>query len=108
MLLDGQRKSLPFIPRIASTQPESLPATPPDITTVTDSDPFSAFQVADNEMLVDEYEQYHNDRTDDVVVSRSGSEEPEPEPLANDCKDLLLANHPTSQFIPMNFTMPTG
>lgn len=39
-------------------------------------------------MLVDEYEQYqnNNDRTDVVVVSRSGSEEPEPEPLATDRK----------------------
>lgn len=38
-------------------------------------------------MLVDEYEQYHNnnDKTDVVVVSRSGSEEePEPEPSADD------------------------
>lgn len=51
-------------------------------------------------MLVDEYEQYHNnnnDRTDVVVVSRSGSEElepeqePEPEPLANDCTTSLPA-----------------
>jgi hypothetical protein len=42
-------------------------------------------------MLVDEYEQYHNDRTDDVVVSRSGSEEPEPEPLADDCKIVYHA-----------------
>ncbi|CAL00824.1 uncharacterized protein An09g05480 [Aspergillus niger] len=40
--------------------------------------------VPGSEMLVDEYEQYHNDRTDEVVVSRSGSEEPEPEPLADD------------------------
>lgn len=39
-------------------------------------------------MLVDEYEQYNNDRTDVIVVSRSGSEEePEPELLANDCTD---------------------
>ncbi|KAK9546263.1 ubiquitin-specific protease ubp15 [Aspergillus fumigatus] len=45
--------------------------------------------VADNEMLVDEYEQYHNDRTDDVVVSRSGSEEPEPEPLADDFPAMM-------------------
>lgn len=39
-------------------------------------------------MLVDEYEPYqnNNDRTDVVVVSRSGSEEPEPEPLADDRK----------------------
>lgn len=42
-------------------------------------------QLTDNDMLVDEYEQYNNDRTDVVVVSRSGSEEPEPEPLADDC-----------------------
>ncbi|OJJ32980.1 hypothetical protein ASPWEDRAFT_43017 [Aspergillus wentii DTO 134E9] len=42
--------------------------------------------VADSDMLVDEYEQYqnNNDRTDVVVVSRDGSEEPEPEPLADD------------------------
>lgn len=41
-------------------------------------------------MLVDEYEQYNNDRTDVIVVSRSGSEEePEPELLANDCTDFF-------------------
>jgi hypothetical protein len=50
-------------------------------------------------MLVDEYEQYHNDRTDDVVVSRSGSEEPEPEPLADDCK---IVYHPSQ----MLYTFP--
>ena len=47
-------------------------------------------QVPDSEMLVDEYEQYHNDRTDEVVVSRSGSEDPEPEPLADDRKTLAF------------------
>ncbi len=37
-------------------------------------------------MVVDEYEQYHNDRADVVLVSPSGSaSEPEPEPLADDC-----------------------
>lgn len=36
-------------------------------------------------MLVDEYEQFQNDHPDVVVVSRSGSEEPESEPLADDC-----------------------
>jgi ubiquitin carboxyl-terminal hydrolase 7 len=37
-------------------------------------------------MLVDEFEQYDNDRTDEIVVSRSGSEEePEAELVANDC-----------------------
>ena len=48
-------------------------------------------------MLVDEYEQYHNnnDRTDVVVVSRSGSEEPEPEILADDRKSL---HHPLHCF----------
>ncbi|PLN77676.1 ubiquitin C-terminal hydrolase [Aspergillus taichungensis] len=40
--------------------------------------------VADNEMLVDDYEQYQNDKTDDVVVSQSGSDEPDSEPLADD------------------------
>jgi hypothetical protein len=29
-------------------------------------------------MLVDDYEQYSNEKTDVVVVSRSGSDEPEP------------------------------
>ncbi|KAL2825982.1 hypothetical protein BDW59DRAFT_145700 [Aspergillus cavernicola] len=45
--------------------------------------------VADNEMLVDEYEQFHNDRTDDVVVSQSGSEEPEAEPPADDFPAMI-------------------
>lgn len=51
-------------------------------------------------MLVEEYGQYHgngNEKTDIVVVSRSGSEEPDhesehdqaPEPLANDCMDFI-------------------
>ena len=35
-------------------------------------------------MLVDEYEQYPNEKTDVVVVSRSGSDEPEPAPSATD------------------------
>lgn len=41
-------------------------------------------------MLYDGYDQYNNnDRTDVIVVSRSGSEdEPESEPLANDCTAL--------------------
>jgi hypothetical protein len=44
-------------------------------------------------MLVDDYEhvEYNNDRTDVIVVSHSGSEEePESEPLANDCKYSFL------------------
>jgi len=46
-------------------------------------------------MLYDGYDQFHNDRTDVIVVSRSGSEdEPESEPLANDCMALPL---PTPQ-----------
>ncbi|KAL2863310.1 ubiquitin-specific protease UBP15 [Aspergillus lucknowensis] len=45
--------------------------------------------VADNEMLVDEYEQFHQDRTDDVVVSQSGSEEPEAEPPADDYPAMM-------------------
>lgn len=40
-------------------------------------------------MLYDGYDQFNNDRTDVIVVSRSGSEdEPESEPLANDCTVL--------------------
>jgi hypothetical protein len=35
-------------------------------------------------MLVDEYEQYPNEKTDVVVVSRSGSDEPEPTLSATD------------------------
>lgn len=36
-------------------------------------------------MLVDEYDQYSNDeKTDVVVVSRSGSDDPEPVPSAAD------------------------
>jgi hypothetical protein len=49
-----------------------------------------ACQPTDNQMLVDEYERYHHDRTDDVVVSHSGSEEPETEPPADDCKTLAI------------------
>lgn len=45
-------------------------------------------------MLVDDYEQYQNDRTDDVVVSRSGSDEPDQEPRADDCKNLLPTSDP--------------
>lgn len=35
-------------------------------------------------MLVDEYEQYPNEKTDVVVVSRSGSDEPDSRPSATD------------------------
>lgn len=46
----------------------------------------NVLQLADNDMLVDEYEQYNHDRTDVVVVSRTGSEEePDAVPVANDC-----------------------
>lgn len=41
-------------------------------------------QLAENDMLVDEYEQYPNEKTDVVVVSRSASDEPEPAPSAAD------------------------
>ncbi|KAJ5665218.1 Ubiquitin carboxyl-terminal hydrolase 21 [Penicillium maclennaniae] len=44
----------------------------------------TTFQLAENDMLVDEYEQYRNEKTDVVVVSRSGSDEPEPAPSATD------------------------
>jgi ubiquitin carboxyl-terminal hydrolase 7 len=45
--------------------------------------------VADSEMLVDEYEQFQNDRTDDVVVSQSGSEELDAEPSADDFPAMM-------------------
>ncbi|KAL4929658.1 ubiquitin-specific protease UBP15 [Aspergillus undulatus] len=45
--------------------------------------------VADSEMLVDEYEQFQNDRTDDVVVSQSGSEEPDADPPADDFPAMM-------------------
>lgn len=35
-------------------------------------------------MLVDEYDQYPAEKTDVVVVSRSGSDEPESAPTADD------------------------
>jgi hypothetical protein len=41
-------------------------------------------------MLVDEYEQYPNEKTDVVVVSRSGSDEPEPAPSAADRMFFIL------------------
>ncbi|KAJ5462719.1 hypothetical protein N7475_007663 [Penicillium sp. IBT 31633x] len=40
--------------------------------------------LAENDMLVDDYEQYPAERTDVVVVSRSGSDEPESAPTADD------------------------
>jgi ubiquitin carboxyl-terminal hydrolase 7 len=35
-------------------------------------------------MLVDEYDQYQNEKTDVVVVSQPGSEEPDSAPTADD------------------------
>jgi hypothetical protein len=47
----------------------------------------SGLQLAGPDMLVDEYEQYNNDRPDVVDISPDGaSEEPaEVEPMADDC-----------------------
>ena len=45
-------------------------------------------------MLVDDYEQYPNEKTDVVVVSRSGSDEPEPTLSAADRRFSLLAPPP--------------
>lgn len=42
------------------------------------------YQLAENDMLVDDYDQYPAEKTDVVVVSRSGSDEPESAPTAND------------------------
>lgn len=51
-------------------------------------------QLAENDMLVDEYEQLSNERTDVVVVSRSGSDDPESAPSAAD--RMCLDNNPLS------------
>ncbi|KAJ6146967.1 hypothetical protein N7497_008949 [Penicillium chrysogenum] len=40
--------------------------------------------LAENDMLVDDYDQYPAEKTDVVVVSRSGSDEPESAPTADD------------------------
>jgi ubiquitin carboxyl-terminal hydrolase 7 len=42
------------------------------------------YQLAENDMLVDDYDQYPAEKTDVVVVSRSGSDEPESPPAADD------------------------
>lgn len=45
-------------------------------------------QLADNDMLVDEYEQYKDGKPDVVLVSPPDSlEEQEAEPLADDCME---------------------
>ncbi|EDN02652.1 conserved hypothetical protein [Histoplasma mississippiense (nom. inval.)] len=47
-------------------------------------------QLTDNDMVVDDYDQYGNDRSDVVVVSPPGSSsEPEPEPLATDFEAMM-------------------
>lgn len=51
-------------------------------------------KLAENDMLVDEYDQYPNEKTDVVVVSRSGSEEPEPAPSAADRMFFLSSLSP--------------
>ncbi|KAG5305267.1 ubiquitin carboxyl-terminal hydrolase [Histoplasma capsulatum G186AR] len=46
--------------------------------------------LTDNDMVVDDYDQYGNDRSDVVVVSPPGSaSEPEPEPLATDFEAMM-------------------
>jgi hypothetical protein len=58
----------------------------------------SGLQLAGPDMLVDDYEQYNNDRPDVVDISPDGaSEEPaEVEPTANDCT--------LSAFLSLNFS----
>ncbi|EEH42738.2 ubiquitin-specific protease UBP15 [Paracoccidioides brasiliensis Pb18] len=47
-------------------------------------------QLTDNDMVVDDYDQYPSDRADVVVVSPPGSaSEPEPEPLATDYEAMM-------------------
>lgn len=53
-------------------------------------------------MLVDEYEQYPNEKTDVVVVSRSGSDASEPAPSAADRMFLSTAPLPRPLPLPRN------
>lgn len=52
--------------------------------------PAEDIQLTDNDMLVDEYEQYKDGKADVVLVSPPDSlEEQEVEPLADDCMESL-------------------
>lgn len=51
-------------------------------------------QLAENDMLVDEYDQYPNEKTTDVVVSSPGSDEPTP-PSAADRTFLFNSPSPS-------------
>lgn len=53
-------------------------------------------KLAENDMLVDEQDQYPNEKTDVVAVSRSGSEELEPAPSADDRMFCLSSLSPPS------------
>lgn len=50
-------------------------------------------------MLVDDYEQYSNEKTDVVVVSRSGSDEPEPTLSAADRTFLSCLYSESTSFL---------
>ncbi|KAJ5182979.1 Ubiquitin carboxyl-terminal hydrolase 21 [Penicillium capsulatum] len=52
--------------------------------------------LAENDMLVDDYEQYPNEKTDVVVVSRSGSDASEPAPSAADHAAMMARVLPQS------------
>lgn len=53
--------------------------------------PTEDIQLTDNDMLVDEYDQYKDEKTDVVLVSPPDSlDEQEVEPLADDCMDSPL------------------
>lgn len=62
-------------------------------------------QLAENDMLVDDYEQYPNEKTDVVVVSRSGSDEPEPAPSAADRRFLCFVSPPLPPQNPITTSM---
>lgn len=49
------------------------------------------YQLAENDMLVDDYDQYP-EKTDVVVVSRSGSDEPDSAPTADDRTFFVLSS----------------
>ncbi|KAJ6155470.1 hypothetical protein N7470_006036 [Penicillium chermesinum] len=51
--------------------------------------------LSENDMVLDDYDQYPNEKADDVVVSRSGSDEPDARPLATDHEAMLAHVLPT-------------
>lgn len=75
-----------------------MPTVPLACVVIADLTVLSTTQLAENEMLVDDYEQYPNEKTDDVVVSGSGSDEPEPTLSAADRTFLSCVHSESTPF----------